>query len=340
MDRVLILSTSTNNTDTVINSLKSLERYDVEVFRYDKNYHSICAQAIAQNPDYEQHYKAGNLSVPYDLANMDPQVLEMISDYNPDIVIYISAWTGDFRLSVETLSDINSKRPLIHMLFDQSDDPWWNQLKTFEEANAFSLTVGIDGGHYWPGGIDWDGLWEIKNAITLLTPLDPAPFRGTSMPFHDRPFPITYNGNANGWVRAAYLQQIQKRLDKVLFVRNRDDRCDSYKEYIEFMKHSRLTINIPFTGSNAKKHVKGRVLEAGFAGACLLEMKNDATESWFTPWHHYIDYTSVDELVDWAEFLMKHPRISAEIAVSMREELERNHCPLVFWDNVFASLPE
>jgi hypothetical protein len=345
MKKALFLSTSTNNVHTVINSLRFLGHFDIEAFHYDKKYHEGAASIVKQNQQLMEVYRSGALRLPPDMARMDTEMIEMAKDYRPDFIFYISAWTGDFVPYNETLREIGSIAPLTHLIFDGSDPPWWQQLHTFEELDLFRLTVNIDGNVNWPGGHGWDeekAGWKAKNSLTLLTPLDPSPFLRKKVSFRERPFVIAYNGNGNGWIRSAYVHRFQndEKLKGRFFFRPRSDNADSYEEYIEFMKHCQIMISVPHTGSGTTKHVKGRILEAGLSGCCVLELANAATRHWFQPRRDYWEYGSIDECVEFALFLADHPMIAEDIGMQLKNRIEDRHSPASFWSTVFTKLGE
>jgi hypothetical protein len=108
--------------------------------------------------------------------------------------------------------------------------------------------------------------------------------------------------------------------------------------YCTFLKHCKAVITVPFTGSNATTHVKGRVIEAGYAGACLLEWENPATASWFQPRADYWTYSSVEECREMAQFLAAHPKLCQEMAASLNHRVTTEHSPEKFWGAVFERL--
>jgi hypothetical protein len=58
-----------------------------------------------------------------------------------------------------------------------------------------------------------------------------------------------------------------------------------------------MVLNIAYTGSGGRFHVKGRVTEAGYAGALLLEPAMSPTRRWFPP-HSYMKYRDIDALIE------------------------------------------
>ena len=346
--KILCLSTSTNNTATFYGSLECLGTHEVTVLRYDQKWHQAAHQRL-QNPQMLQHYQqTGQIHPPISLdeCSMEDEIMAEVKQNKPDVIVYVSAWQGAFVPLNETFQELNAICPVIHFLCDGADAPWWPKLKEFERRKQFSLTVNIDGSHRWPGGKDWPGIiiggmsdipWRISNALTLLTPLDTRVFAKPLMrSYEERPYAITFAGNGGTSDRNAII----KKLATVSGFehRPRDQNPQSYPQFVEHLQNSRVIVSVPFTGSGQARHVKGRVLETGFTGGCLLEWKNEATAAWFEPRRDYWEYNSVEECTEYAEWLSKHPRIAQEMAASLARRVFEEHRPEVFWNKVFAAV--
>lgn len=353
--KVLFHSTSSNNVFHVINSLGYLGGHEVGVFHYDGKWNEACAIACQSNPQLREVLQAGR----YDQAGLsrervsaDGDMIRAAEQFKPDVQIYISAWEGMFVPSDETLTKLNGIAPLVHFCFDQSDPPWWEADGThgnvirYHKNDCFALQVGIDGGFEWPGGRDFyhqeeDQTWSnvpIFKGLTLLTPIDPRPFEGPEMEYGERPYGVAYAGNAGGPIRGFLVNRLQRELPGFV-PRLRDDQPGSYGQFAQFLKMSRIVINVPFTGSGRAKHVKGRVLEAGLAGAALLEWRNPATRMWFTPRADYEEYGSIDECLDMARWLLGQSRRCRDMAESLSVRVRAEHSPQKFWTSVFAAVP-
>ena len=334
--KVLWFSTSSNNTPTVVESLASLNQHEIHLFHYDAVYHREIAAAVQASPDVREKLHLGQFHLPRERVGMDAQMISKAKEFQPDIMLYTSAWEGDFVPLNETLVELNSLAPLVHILYDGSDPPWWPQLKNFEDIGAFKLTVNIDGGFYWPGGgrkwNDVEGNTYSINGLTLLTPVHPAYYQGVAIPFMQRPYAVAYAGNHGGWLRNWI---VTKMHDKGYFIKPRDDKYDSYGLFAKTLMQCRAVVNVPFTGSTATTHVKGRVVEAGWAGAALLEWKNDATRAWLTPRYHFWEYEGVEDCIEQCEWLKGHPKIAEEMAKALHNEVITRHDPLSFWTVVF-----
>lgn len=338
--RILVFSTSSNNVHTWLGSLESLGEHEVATLFYDQKFQKAAFDAVNATPQAQAAYQQHGV-VPFisrDDAAMDDEMLMEAKMSRPDLIIYISAWQGMFVPLNDTLGELNQIAPVVHFLCDAADPPWWPQLKEFERRGQFSLTVAIDGAVWWPGIHAWgaDG-WRIKNALTLLTPVDPRPFAGWNpLSFAERPYGIGYAGGSGTHTRNAIVERLQAI--RGFKARPRDMQPNSYPAFADFLKNTRVSVSVPFTGSGVARHVKGRVLEVGHAGGCLLEWKNEATAHWFTERHEYWSYDSVEECAEYAEYLAAKPKLAGEMAAALKRRVEKDYSARAFWSQVFAGV--
>lgn len=334
--RILFLHTSTSNVACFAGSLQCVPGHEIEFLAYDRKFYEAATQMVQQNPSFHAELMRGEKHIPRERCEMDAQMLSAAKAFQPDVIIYVSAWTGDFLPLNETLGELNSIAPMVHFLCDGQDPPWLDQLKEFERRQCFSLTVNIDGGQAWPGGNEWTGDWRIEKALTLLTPVDIRHYPPMPVNFEERPFGIGYAGNVGGHLRQALVQRLQRIPGFAL--KDRHNPETPYPEYANFLRHCRVSVSTCFTGSFVTRHVKGRALEVGFAGGCLLEWANLPMRSWFCPRYEFFEYNSIDEAAEIAEWLAGHNRIAAETAAALTRKVFAEHTPHIFWGKVFAAI--
>lgn len=352
--RIFVFSTSTNNVTPVLSSLKFLldptrnpdENFpELEVFRMDERWNMAAAQAVQGNPDAQRLLQAGQLKIPPERIRMDAEMIAAAKDFKPDIVIAILAWEGQFLPSDETYAEMNKIAPSVHILFDGADNPWhyaplpMGNITRFHKNKCFAYTVNIDGGHFWPGGDEWRDEATKIPGTTTLTPVDPRYFMGppSEVPFRERPYKIGFSGNVGGMIRGAIVQRMQATVGPkgIMGIRVRDDHPNSYRQHTDFLRMVQVCFNIANTGSQAAKHVKGRVVEAGYAGCALVEMKNPATRRWLIPRYEFLEYNDADELIELSQWLAGHVEIASEMAFALRNRMVNEHSPFAFWSKVF-----
>ena len=190
-----------------------------------------------------------------------------------DVIFYIGANAGEGLPSFETLRELRRIAPVVNIISDAADKPWHRPIARYRKEECFDLQVGIDGDPDSP-----------VDHVTL-TPVDARPWDAVNV---ERDIRCGFSGNASG-KRAEVLQAVGSRC----FIRLRGD---DYQDHVEFSKRCRMILNVSYTGSGNSYHVKGRVTEAGYAGAALIESSSSPTRHWF-PKHCYPIYRNIDDLL-------------------------------------------
>lgn len=84
--------------------------------------------------------------------------------------------------------------------------------------------------------------------------------------------------------------------------------------------------------------VKGRVIESGLAGACLLENKGAPTDGWFTPGVEYLEYGDQFEAEQIIRRLENEPAETQAIGDALRRRILAEHTPKHFWSTIFKRI--
>lgn len=295
--KALFIKTSSNETDKYVDCLATLQLGPVEKIAYD-------------TPGLE-----------------DETLVAKAKELAPDVIVYIGARWGK-TVSPAALAHMNAKvAPTVHICSDAADAPWHDLLREYHQCGAFSLQVAIDGSHKWPLS---------NHAMTALTPVEPGLF-GRPLPHKERPIPCGYAGNpgaGNGSRRTGMLSALleRKTIDQ-LHIRSNLPHTNGM--YNRFLGLCRLSVSIAWTGTETALHVKGRVLESGLAGACLLETKGAPTSYWFRPGLDYLEYGTPDEATDIVRRLANEPEASQAIGFSLRQRILNEHTPHHFWTRIF-----
>jgi hypothetical protein len=104
----------------------------------------------------------------------------------------------------------------------------------------------------------------------------------------------------------------------------------TYAAYIEYLGHCRSVLNTSLTGSGTRHHVKGRVLEALYSGARLIEMEQAPTKEYFTVDEDYVSY---DGTVDSAIRALKSNK---GYASNRRDRAIALYGPIAFFTQVLS----
>ena len=241
----------------------------------------------------------------------------------PDFIIYIGAIEQSAEClpvpSVDVLCSLNDVAPMIHICGDACDSPWWNWLNTYDQKQCFTVQVGIDGTTDNP-------IANFKNGMLLLTPVDCRVFN--PLLWSERSIRLGMVGGLGHSRRHAAISTLSSQ-QLLSFTETYKQR--PYAEMASIMCNTKLTLDNSDNGSGNGQHVKGRVIEAGFAGCCLLETRGSPTANWFTPGHEYIEYDSPGEV---ATIINRNDEELSLIAYKFRSRMIDEHHPKIFWDKV------
>ena len=212
----------------------------------------------------------------YEGVPANGQIIDAAKKTEPEVIFYVGGCDGVGLPSVETFRALRRIAPLINLIPDAADPPWHDMISKYRSEECFDLYVGLDG---CPG-----------------SPVDHV----TITPVNFRPFDIAvekdircgFSGGLGG-----KRDTLLKVLDSRCSVRVRDALSADYTAHVHFLKRCRIIFNTAWTGSGQFYHVKGRVLEAGFANAALLEQAHSPTDHWF-PSDAYFRYSDGEEALD------------------------------------------
>lgn len=215
----------------------------------------------------------------------DEHLLPFIKAAAPDIAFYIGAAWLPGNPRPETLRAIRDVVPFIHICFDGGDSPWWPKMAEYRKMGCFSRQVSIDGAPC-----------PTADLVTLC-PIDPRPYdRHRGVGKHRRAGFAGFVGNT---YRGSIINPLVQR--GLLELRHRKAGYKNHQDYEEFAKwlcETRATVNTAITGTILRRHVKGRLIEAGLAGVCVLEDGLSPAKDWFTPMVDYVPWHNADDVAN------------------------------------------
>jgi hypothetical protein len=271
----------------------------------------------------------------YDRCAWDYQDREMLDAayaHDPETVIYIGCTGGPHLPSASTFAHMRKKgRRTVCLAFDASDESWHPHLAEFREKGSFDLVVNIDGNDEWPRVTERD--------FTALTPIASRYWEPHWLTSLDcRPVRFGFAGGYASPSRAAVVTFLQKFA--ALAIPVRDEKFGTYQSYADFMMQTRVALSVPWSGVSEVGQVKGRVLEAGWAGACLLEHADSPTRNWFTPGVDYAVYRDRNEALMAVHQLLYSDRgVTAQrMADNLARRVRAEHSAEIFWGRVWEAL--
>ena len=229
---------------------------------------------------------AGHVTFDINEEPQDAKILASAKDFAPDVIFYTGATEGLGVPGDDTLRALRKIAPSIIMQGDFGDPPWWPMVEHYRKVDCFDLMVAMDG-------------TDAPVDHITLTPFDLAKFaRPPKKTLH-----CGFAGNHVPKERWELLQAMHGTEDKrsgILhrlgdIVRLRERELDGdYNNYAAFLRRCRMILNTSWAGSGTVHHMKGRVLEAAFAGTAVLEMAESPIARWF-PDDSYFTYGSIEE---------------------------------------------
>jgi hypothetical protein len=273
---------------------------------------------------YWNRGKANEIGTCFYDPHLDENMLLNSADYmRPDVILYTGMADWDKTPALSTFARLRRYAPIVHLSGDLSDPPYDPYLKRYGEDGTFDLTVNIDGNDEWNR--------HGAKGITLLSPTAPQ-FFDNPRPLADRSIDFGFAGGLGSPSRRDIVEYLQKEAG--LVVKPYDNRWGSYADYARFLMDCKIVLNIPFSGSDAVRQVKGRVLEAGLAGCVLLDHVESAASKWFDPGTDFITYTHREIAASKAEDWKEAQWVADNLSRKVREE----HSPDRFWGRIFQEV--
>ncbi len=177
-----------------------------------------------------------------------------------DVIFYIGAVKGNAVPRYKTFQKLREIAPVINICSDAADKPWEIMLGHYKRRESFDLQVSIDGAKDSP--VD----------LATLTPVDSNPFKETNKDIR-----CGFSGTVGGYDRRSQVVMALNWLGGLTL----RERCKSYEDHVNFMARCRMMLNTSWTGTGHAHHIKGRVIEAGWAGCALLEHADSPISEWF-----------------------------------------------------------
>lgn len=100
--------------------------------------------------------------------------------------------------------------------------------------------------------------------------------------------------------------------------------------YGAILADSHAVLNIA-VHSDSERLITGRVWETIAAGGLLLEQTGSGTPSFFTPYRHYLPWSSADDIIQAFHFLKAHPDLRQAMITSAQDWSRRHYGPDKVW---------
>lgn len=107
------------------------------------------------------------------------------------------------------------------------------------------------------------------------------------------------------------------------------------KEYADFIRNSKISVNFSMSGKVSTYQCKGRVFESIACNSFLLEMANECTPRRFTPGEHYAEFTSPEDLKNKIEYYLNHEEERKIIAKKAYDVYQEKYTAKHYWQTIF-----
>lgn len=231
---------------------------------------------------------------------IDGYIVQQVRDINPDVIFYISANEGPYVLKWQTLVELKTIAKTINLCSDAMDGPWHGVLDLYKKHSYFNLQVSIDGSRY--KALD----------LAALTPVDPTYYSSNI----DKDIRCGFSGSVGtSGQRAIIITSLEWFGNLTIRLRTLKK---GYKDHVNFLNRCKMVLNTSWTGTGHAHHIKGRVLEAGWAGCALLESHSSPIGEWFSEdcyftWRSAKEAAEIISDVSDKEIAGKAKRLSEEV---------------------------
>lgn len=252
------------------------------------------------------------------------EIVDLARSIGPHVIVFVGAiekYHGRPVPTADVLCRLREVAPTVHICGDASDKPWWPYLEEYDRRECFDAQVSIDGSPDTP-------IARFKTGLVRLTPVDPAPF--APMNWEDRTITAAFAGGRGHGDRAALIDHLKAADQRFIWHGPTDD----YREMCRFLGRCRIVVNHPMNGTGDGDHVKGRVVEAAFAGACLLERAGSPTFRWFREGREVVAYRDAEHAAAIISSLSNEE--AKGVAARLRARALAEHHPRIFWRDVLA----
>lgn len=297
--RILFTSVSSMNLEPIVSGFQSYSNSLSDEF-------SLCK--FDKGMEEQFHYE----------GEVDHVILTAFNAMKPDVVIYSGPAEGKCRPFLGTFHEMRKTAKIVNLVCDGGCPNWHPLLETYKKAGCFDLTVNIDGNDEWPKG---------PNDFTWIGPIDSSYYNK----YCQKSIDCGFAGGTGSLSRREAIAKLQQSIELTLPERN--ESWGTYHLYADFMLSCKRVINFSTAGSGLVDHVKYRVLESGWAKCCLFEQKNKITPKYFVPGVEYLEYESIDDLVD----KVKSMDISG-YGDRLHAAVAGRYSPQIFWKKVFNRL--
>lgn len=198
--------------------------------------------------------------------------------------------------------------------WDTVSEKYWNQTNSF---NFLKTDFVIDNPVLW--GLDKKRnplAFEKVKIVDLPCDLDLFSQKKFSLRSNE----VCFMGSVGSYrgYRAKFILELEKLpVKKIINATSNRENFTSDEDYFRNLGDSKISLN--FSGSVHFDQLKARVWESLLSGCLLLESSNIQTKYFFVPNLHFIEFRSVEDMIDKIRYLLKNQKEMEDIAENGRQ---------------------
>lgn len=225
----------------------------------------------------------------------------------------------------------------IYYCCEASNPDWWPKLDNIK--NHVKIIVNVDGNDAYKDAYTTLAIYGQANSFCGTGNHDPAAHF-----FDSRPIPVGFCGGYDPHgttMRSRLLRHFDPQKVRIgpypLFVNYPFiELPNTYHLYAGFLMNTKFVINSSGSSGDKSNHVKGRVLEAGLAGCCLLEDSKSPIDKWFSD-DCYFKYNEPWDCEMIIRELLDNPEAKKR-AKNLAKEVREKYNPKKLWKEILDQL--
>lgn len=263
----------------------------------------------------------------------DIQLIQRCLKTRPTILI-LSSWSNTYsQPSIYAIQFIQDKLKIkvISFWWDTCSKNFYKSMKPFFDKMDLNVVIDNPLLKFMPTAFQFS-----KKIMPLWPPRSSELFFDSSK----KVFDVSFVGQVGAYRsnREALLNSV-KKLDLKMYISTKDRNFQmSHQEYSEILKKSKIVINL--SASVDCHQVKGRVFEAMYCGALVLESENDQLKELFTPYKDYIPFCSIDDLKEKIANLISNENEIVRVTNNAKIKIEKEYKEKIFWEKILQRIRE
>ena len=177
---------------------------------------------------------------------------------------------------------------------------------------------------------------RLRSGLALWTPHDTALFYGDPKE-RDLGFVFPSSKNHKPFV-VPYIAAVKSVGLSLLWTGGQREDKLSFEDYARLFGRAKIILNFAQDIAGMAPQLKGRVAEALYSGALLLDHRNPHTSQMLADGQEYVSFDSPDDLVAKATYYLQHEEERVRIARAGQERALQHYSPRAWWQALCAAV--